>query len=92
MPRMLHILLSLALFAVFAGCETELDTTCETADDCQLLNGCCHCMAINVDETPPGCETQECFATECSGEFGTNAAHAACDAGNCVVELDDEGG
>lgn len=90
MTRALPALFGLALLAALSGCAPVLDTSCEIPADCQLINGCCDCMAIHVDETPPSCSTQECFATECTSEFGTNAVHATCVDGECVVELNEE--
>lgn len=90
MTRALLVLAALTLVAAVSGCDRVLDTSCEIPADCQLINGCCDCTAIHVDETPPDCNTQECFATECSSEFGTNAVHATCVDGECVVELNEE--
>ncbi len=90
MRRIVCPLSALLLFVTLAGCARVLDTDCGDADDCQLVNGCCDCMAIHVDETPPACGTQECFATTCAGDFGTDAVHAACIDGTCLVELDED--
>ncbi len=90
MRPLLPALSALVLAIAMAGCDPVLDTSCDVPADCQLINGCCDCMAIHVDETAPECHMMECFATECSGEFGTNAVHATCVDGGCVVELDEE--
>lgn len=45
--------------------DGESSTLCEGDDDCLLVNDCCSCAAIHVDDPMPPCDLQECFAPTC---------------------------
>jgi hypothetical protein len=57
-------------------------TTCEQDEDCMLLNDCCYCLATHVEDAPPPCEMQECFAPTCDAN-GLPNLEVRCRFGTC---------
>jgi hypothetical protein len=57
------------------------DTSCEVDRDCQVINDCCSCSAVNV-EVVPECGRQNCFAPLCGGITPA----AVCELGTCAIE------
>lgn len=59
------------------------DQTCATDRDCKIINDCCSCDAVNVDEEST-CGGMECLAPVC----GAAEPDAVCEAGMCTIEWD----
>lgn len=56
---------------------------CVTDDDCVLVENCCDCQAIHVDDEPPPACPMECKATACMG-IGVSGVH--CEQGSCELD------
>jgi len=78
-----------------AGAETGTSDTgttgelpppmaCEMADQCVLVDDCCSCTAIHVDDVPPACD-MDCEQTACSA-LGIPDIGVVCEDGLCGLE------
>jgi hypothetical protein len=68
------------------GSETGVTpgSTCEMPNDCTLVDDCCTCAGIHVDDTPPPCDVQDCDVTMCA-EHGIGMM-VECDFGACQLD------
>jgi hypothetical protein len=57
------------------------DLTCTVDRDCQLVNDCCACGAVNVEEEVM-CNEPPCFAPAC----GSAEPTPVCEGGECTIE------
>lgn len=56
---------------------------CVSDDDCTIVDDCCQCAGIHVDDTPPECPI-DCKGTQCmSAGLGQNVR---CEFGTCQLE------
>lgn len=58
--------------------------TCEMPEQCVLVDDCCQCAAVHVDEPIPECEI-DCKVTQCT-TLGIPDIGVVCDAGTCGLE------
>ncbi len=76
-----------------AGTEGADDTAgpampspCAVDLDCQLVNDCCACGAVHVDEVV-SCDEPPCFAPLCQGKYG-GVPTPVCEGGACTIEFE----
>lgn len=58
-------------------------TTCTSDGDCIVVDDCCSCTAIGVDDEPPSCDIRECDQSTCS-MYGVDPL-AQCELGSCEL-------
>lgn len=61
---------------------------CAAAEDCKLIDDCCNCVAVPLDETAPGCGVTECGNEQPCVVSGVHAADPLCEAGRCAAGFD----
>lgn len=60
---------------------------CEMADQCVLVDDCCQCTALHVDDPPPACDV-DCKVTMCAS-LGIADIGVVCEEGMCGLEARD---
>lgn len=56
---------------------------CVTDEDCALVDDCCECEPVNVNEAPHVCDLPECLIPTCAGH-GLEGAAVECRFGRCT--------
>lgn len=67
--------------------EPPPTTMCEDANQCVLVDDCCQCAAVHMDDPVPVCDV-DCKATMCTS-LGIPDIGLVCDAGMCELDLRD---
>lgn len=57
-------------------------TTCESVEDCVVVDDCCTCAAQHVDDPVPDCDILACFQSTCSAQ-GVPGIGVQCVFGSC---------
>lgn len=65
--------------------ETPPAMMCEMADQCVLVDDCCQCTAVHVDDPLPECDVMECDVTTCAA-LGIPDIEVECVDGYCGLE------
>lgn len=67
------------------GTTGGMPTYCEVDEDCVVVNDCCSCTAVHMDDEPPECDIPECFAPICD-TTALEEVDAVCVFGTCQLE------
>jgi len=71
----------------FGGTSTSALPECVNDTDCTLLDSCCTCQGVSMNESLPDCPLVECFALTCEAN-GLPLPTTVCRASHCVVNAD----
>ena len=73
-----------------SGSESSSESTgdpipgnaCDSDDDCVLVDDCCTCQAMHVDDPTPECDIEACFQSTCSAQ-NIPGIDVQCSFGSC---------